>query len=622
MGFVCLAAPDGSLKTVREAGVSDHEPLVQGDTLTWNLWAPGSPGFGPPPTREHLVNDKVAIETRLDLAAQVLGEILENADANGTPINIICLQEFPRQGTPYHNYFLGKLSAYLPERLKGRLNFSVPTANSSFNQLTLVDESYSCEDISDEVLNATETDPTSGAEVPVFEDSLQGRAQILGVFDDQGNYREIANVHLRGDPGLGPTRQKSIAQLLNAGIDVVGDTNEPMQTIEDQKPGGEMKNIKDATQTAAVGERAAAGAHQRLDVIIRSNQTAKLNYQNRGLEKPDLKSKQDLKDGKDRKDRKEIKEPQDLKDAKETKDLKDVKDDRETKGSVDFKDPLDRKFRSEFKDRKDRKDGRDRKGRVDRKRRVDFKDLKDTRDRLTRVADAHSSLTASYGTSLDRASGPTLSTSPTPSRHLSFSSQTPPTSSGAEYAPGGPNIDPNLWQTIICGGNTQQLKTELESYSDVPLKNLNFYAKGNKMSISEKNTKKFEMTRTGNGAVMMTAYTTTSEGVSGIELLLANARRLAALKRDNHFQISKSDNPKALAEMLQGMSEGSPKLTATLRGNAEKLARGAANNPKLSREERAILQKQIEMQDKRVAGLEDEVAPDTRPQKPGGTRQR
>lgn len=76
---------------VRDAQLSDHEPVIDGDTLSWNIMMPGSFRRNRYNNGYELIEDQQQYHQRLKLIASVLAEIC----CQNPHVHIICLQEAP-----------------------------------------------------------------------------------------------------------------------------------------------------------------------------------------------------------------------------------------------------------------------------------------------------------------------------------------------------------------------------------------------------------------------------------------------------------------------------------------------------------------------------------------------
>lgn len=597
MTFKCLNG-----LTATGAHISDHEPVVHGDVLSWNIWAPGSPGMVPKIT-EDIKKDEQNIRARLSKIAAVIAEIVNNPKQS-PPIHVICLQEIPRPGgTPdYYKIFVEELTKnHVPNRLLGRLGLSNPTTitqNAKFNQLSLFDEQYSCNDITQEVSKSLSAEH-------------QGRVQAYGLMNAQGQYREIANIHFPSYAHSDPKNQiklKDLHSLLQQGITVAGDYNDDILWMNNPSIQNTQmhKDIRALQATHIAGSRTYAGSAKTVDLIVTSQNTKNLDYRKRNIT-PIIPLALN------------VSTPNTS--TTEQKRRSDV-----TAPSLPVSTtPLPM---------------------------APFK----PKERLTHLENDQARLSAHFSTpntatAANAFSAQKPSPNPSPPQNQNPPSFSPAYEQSTQKTDAKTtvaeidNLSDRLWKKITGIDNPEfNIQQELQPYLDIVPKDLtagfNVVDKLNKntFTIGDSVGDKLSINREKD-KISLVAMTLKGDGISAAVLLVANAKRIAQCKLDErispidptglsaeqlkkkqeeaktqvmtdnpallHFSIAKCANAKDIAIIIAEMNKGSPKLTATLTKAAKNqvLYALSTEDPKnsLTAGERELLKKQLEAQDQRAA---------------------
>jgi len=171
---------------VRDAQLSDHEPVIDQDTISWNIMMPGNFRRGRYNNGYELIEDQQQYHQRLALIASVLAEIC----SQNPHIHIICLQEAPVHAEDIR-VFVNSCLEYSSLR-DFALTLFDPQVYTAWGLLTLVNSAHYDYAIL----------PVDGAK-----DNLKDRIQSLNVIDRiSGNMRTITNLHLPYESKKEPQR--------------------------------------------------------------------------------------------------------------------------------------------------------------------------------------------------------------------------------------------------------------------------------------------------------------------------------------------------------------------------------------------------------------------------------
>lgn len=190
-------AYDSQQKGWEDKIISDHNPMIVGDVLSWNILNqcfPMNNAF-------RMAENPAQYYQRLARVAAIIAEIIKN----NPKIKVLCLQEAPNNDVA-QKYFLSELAKHLPNFVPATAFDQTGTNNSA--RITLCDSTHYV---------ATQELTT---------DKTRRYAQISRLITTDGKQRDIANIHIPFDNNndyAGP--QQIIEDLVGQGCSVFGDTN-------------------------------------------------------------------------------------------------------------------------------------------------------------------------------------------------------------------------------------------------------------------------------------------------------------------------------------------------------------------------------------------------------------